>query len=461
MKARGLSSSGGGKERLKAAVRLAWRALSARTLSLWLLLALAFLSALGTLFPQRPSSTPFTGTGAAEWESALQERYGPGLASALGRLGLLDLYRAPLFRGVLVALVVNGLACTFARWPGQWRILRARPRPASPPEPFPSGVWVARVALPGRADEVEAVVREACRRVGFRPRLERLGAAVAFVAEQGRWTALGTLVEHLGLAVVAVGLILGMVQGARARTPPLTAGQEYPLPWTPDLALRVQEFRIERYPDGQARAYFLRVAVQKDEGPGVPQTLQLGAPASLPGGGLAFFYGYGPAVRLDVYGADGRTLLSGVSLPLSPSASLALPDGTSLVVERMAGLSGQYHLQRWQGGTLLAEATGPADGSLPLGDLEVRVAPDWYVVLDVARDPGFPWVVAGVLAALAGAGAALGGRWRQVRGFWREGELLLWTRASGDGSLGVRAWERLVREAALAGGGEPGEVPRP
>lgn len=461
MKPRGLSSSGGGEKRLEAAVRLAWRALSARTLSLWLLLALAFLSALGTLFPQHSLSVVLTGEGAIEWEAALQAKHGPALASLLSRLGLLDLHTTPLFRAVLVALVINGLACTLARWPGQWQILRARARPALPPEPFPSGMWVARVALPGSTD-VEAAIREACRRVGFRPRVECLGAAVAFVAERGRWAALGTLVEHLGLAVVAVGLVLGVVQGARARTPPLAMGQEYPLPWVSDLALRVQEFRIERYPDGRARAYLLQMAVEREEeGAGATQTLQLGSPASLPGQGLAFFYGYGPAVRLNVYGAVGEPLLSGVSLPLAPSASFLLPGGASLVVERVAGLSGQYHVQRWEGGTLVAGATGPAESALPLGDLEVLITPDWYVVLEVTRDPGFPWVVAGVLMALAGAAVALGGRWRQVRGLGWEGELLLWTRASGDGSLGPRAWERLVREAALAGGGEPVEVLRP
>ncbi|MGC8838298.1 MAG: cytochrome c biogenesis protein ResB, partial [Anaerolineae bacterium] len=433
-----------------------WRVLSARSLSLWLLLALAFLSALGTLFPQRPPGPGPAGGGAAEWEVALQARYGPGLASLFSRLGILDLYHTPLFRAVLAALVVNGLACTLARVPSQWRVLRAQPRPAPPPEPFPPGVWTVRVPLPSGADAAEVAVREACQRVGLRPRVERLGGAVAVVAERGRWTTLGSLVGHLALLAVAVGLVLAGAQGTWARTPPLTMGQEYPLPWSPDLALRVQEFRIERYSNGRPRAYFVQVAVaHRDGGPGAAQMLQLGVPASLPGGGLAFFYGYGPAVRLDVYGADGGALLSGASLPLAPSATLPLPDGTSLVVERGAGLPDQYHVQRWESGALVAEVAGQAEVMLSLGDLSVRIAPDWYVVLEVARDPGFPWVVAGVIAALAGAGVALGGRWRQVRGFWREGELLLWTRGAGAGSLGARAWQRLVREMALAGGGKP------
>ena len=456
MKATSPSSPQGARAGLEAVARGAWRVLSAESLSLWLLLALAFLSALGTLVPQWPPSAALAGEGAAEWAAALEARYGPRLAFFFRALGLLDLYGTPLFRAVLVALVANGLACTLARWRTQWRILRARPRPAPPPDPFPPGVRVARVALSGGAAAGEAAVRAACRCVGLRPRVERLGEAGAFVAERGRWTASGTLLGHLGLVLVAVGLALGLAWGERARTPPLAGGQEYALPWAPDVALRVQEFRIERYPDGHARAYLLQVAVTHG-GTEAVREVRLGAPATLPGGNLAFLYGYGPAVRLDVRGADGTPLLSSVSQPLAPSASLALPDGTSLVVERASGLPGQVHVQRWRDGALEAEGTGPAGEPLALGDLEVRATLDWYVVLDVSQDPGFPWVVAGVLVALAGAGVALGGRWRQVRGFWREGELVLWTREAGSGSLGARAWERLVREATLACGGPPGE----
>ncbi|MGQ9567671.1 MAG: cytochrome c biogenesis protein ResB [Anaerolineae bacterium] len=445
-----------------AVARGAWGILSARSLSLWLLLALAFLSALGTWFPQRPPSAALPSEGFAEWEAALQARYGAGLASFLERLGLLDLYSTPLFLAVVAALVVNGLACTLARWRTQWRILGTQPRPSPPPEPFPPGMWAVRVAFSGGANAGEAAAREACRRVGLRPRVERVGAAGAFVAERGRWTALGTLLAHLGLAVVAAGLALGAAQGARVRTPPLAPGQGYPLPWDQNVNLHVQDFRIERYPTGSPRAYLLRVAVTREgEAVGTVQELRLGVPASLPGGGLAFLYGYGPAVRLDVRRADGKgrhspaPVLSHAYLPLVSPHSLTLPDGTSLVVERAVGIPGQYHLQRWRGDVLVAEGTGPAGAALALGDLEVQVAPDWYVVLELTRDPGFPWVVAGVLAALAGAGVALGGRWRQVRGFWQEGELVLWTRGAGGGSLGPRAWQRLVREVVLASGGQP------
>lgn len=448
------------KKGLEIVVRRAWQVLSARSLSPWLLLALAFLSALGTLFPQRPPSAALPSEGIAEWEATLQARYGAGLASFLTRSGLLDLFGTPLFLAVVAALVVNGLACTLARWRTQWRILRARPRPSPPPEPFPPGVWGVRVAFSGGADAGEAAARKACRRVGLRPRVERVGAAGAFVAERGRWTALGTLLAHLGLAVVAAGLALGAAQGARVRTPPLVSGQGYPLPWDQNVSLHVQDFRIERYPTGSPRAYLLQVAVTREgEAVGTVRELRLGTPASLPGGGLAFLYGYGPAVWVDVRGADGKgrngVVLSRASLPLVPSYSLTLPDGTSLVVERAAGLPDQYRLQRWKGDVLMAEGTGSAGAALALGDLEVQIAPDWYVVLELTRDPGFPWLAAGVLAALAGAGVALGGRWRQVRGFWQEGELVLWTRGAGGGSLGPRAWQRLVREVVLASGGQP------
>ncbi|MBC7223872.1 MAG: cytochrome c biogenesis protein ResB, partial [Anaerolineae bacterium] len=356
---------------------------------------------------------------------------------------------------VLVALAANGLACTPARVPGRWRVARGRARPGPPPRPLPPGMRAARFRAPGDGLQVEAILHRACRAAGLRPQVRQLGRAGALAAERGRWTALGTVAAHLALAVVGVGLLLTATQGERSRTPPLAPGQAHVLPWQPATSLHVREFRIDRYPDGRPRAYRLEVALAQGSGPAGPaREMALGAPAPLPGGGQAYLYGYGPAVQVEVRDRTGAVLLSGASVPLAPSASAALPDGRTLLMERATVGPGSYHVQVWEGGDLVAEGTGQARTPIALEDLEVILSPAQYVVLELVRDPGYPWVVGGVVAGLAGAAVALAGRWQQVCAFWQEGELLLWAPRSGSGRSGERAWQRLVREIS-ASMGEP------
>lgn len=436
------------------AAQVLWRVLTSRTLSLVLLLALAILAVLGTVFPQRPSGPGFAGQAVEEWQAALRGKYGPGMTALLQRLGLVDLYRTPLFQAVLAALAANGLACTLGRVPGRWRVLRGWARPAPPPQPFPPGLRVARFRATGEGPQVEAVVRRACRAVGLHPQVQQLGRGGALVAERGRWTALGTVVAHLALAVVGVGLFLTATQGERLRTPPLAPGQAHALPWKPEVLLQVLEFHIDRYPDGRPRAYRLEVALVQGQGAaGSAREMSLGAPAPLPGGGRAYLYGYGPAVQVEARARTGEVLLAGSSLPLAPSASASLPDGRTLLVERATVGPGTYHVQVWRGETLVGEGAGQARTPIALEGLEVTLLPAQYVVLELARDPGYPWVVGGVVAGLAGAAVAMAGRRQQLSAFWQEGELLLWTRESGSGSLGVRAWQRLVGEVSVSMGG--------
>jgi len=430
--------------------RAAWRGLGSESLAVWLLLATALLALLGTCLPQSPWLAGHDAAEAARWYAAVESRYGPSWADLLQRLGLLDLYHSRLFLGTLGLLTLSGLVCTVQRVGRQWRIFRARPRPAMPRGDVGEEGLVARIVFRGDSALAERAVRGACRKARLRVRFGPAEEGVPFVAEGERWFALGTVVAHLGLVLVALGLLLGALAGFRVRTPPVAAGQAYPLPSVAGVSLFVGELEIERYADGQPRAYQVPVALLGEDGRvWEGGWVRLGAPLSLPGGVAAYLYAFGPAVQVSFAGVPG---MEERAIALAPTGSTPLGGGRWLVVAR-APEPGRYHVQLWEGDELLEEGTGAAEEILDLAGVPVRLTPSRYVILELVRDPGFPWVVAGALLGLVGAAAALGVRWRLVRGYWRDGELVLWARASGVGSPGPRTWSRLIQEVAAAGQG--------
>ena len=77
-------------------------------LTIFLLILLAILSIIGTVITQNAATEAYI------------ERYGEGLYEVLDFFGLFDMYHSWWFSTILVALVVNLVACSLNRFPGVW-----------------------------------------------------------------------------------------------------------------------------------------------------------------------------------------------------------------------------------------------------------------------------------------------------------------------------------------------------
>src|SRR6266508_2166680 len=119
--------------------------------ALVLLLALASASIFGSLFPQQNISPQRVQEYAADH---------PALASLLDRLGMFDVFGAPWFMAIYLALLTALVACLVPRITAYLRLLRARPHP--PPaaaRPLPQLRQLPHGRLPGagrRADQPDA-----------------------------------------------------------------------------------------------------------------------------------------------------------------------------------------------------------------------------------------------------------------------------------------------------------------
>jgi cytochrome c biogenesis protein len=160
-----------------------WSFFSRMNLTVWLILALACVAAMGTLFPQMPYS--LDAAEEAAWLLRAQERYGT-LTHTLNSRGIFQIYRSGWFVVPYGLLMLNTLICTLNRLPGTWRAY-AKPRTRLAGRLFQR--MPHHVTLP--ADSLEQVRRDLTRR-GFAVRVEREETSFLY-ADRFRLARLGTL----------------------------------------------------------------------------------------------------------------------------------------------------------------------------------------------------------------------------------------------------------------------------
>jgi cytochrome c biogenesis protein ResB len=176
--------------------------------------------------------------------------------------GAFGWFRAPRFLAGLALLAAATLACTLNRWRGVWQRAFHRPVRCSDVA-LESGPYTARLeALP----EVDPgrVVRACLEGRGFGVRTAKAvttnHTVVYLRGDRNRLGALGTLVTHLGVLLLALGAALSGTAGWReeiAVGPGVTAEIGHGT----DLTVRNAGFAVERYADGSVAGYEAQVTL--------------------------------------------------------------------------------------------------------------------------------------------------------------------------------------------------------
>lgn len=178
--------------------RWMWRQLTSMRTALLLLFGLAVASVPGSILPQRQVNP----VAVLEFR-----RDNPGLGSFYNALGLFDVFGAPWFAAIYLALLVSLIGCIVPRTFQHVRALRARP-PAAPrnldrmPEHRSFTTSSAPTAVLASAKEVLKAGRF---------RVVDDGSSLA--AERGYLREVGNLVFHLAVVVVLLGAAIGTLFG--------------------------------------------------------------------------------------------------------------------------------------------------------------------------------------------------------------------------------------------------------
>jgi cytochrome c biogenesis protein len=183
----------------------AWRQLTSMRVALILLFLLAVAAIPGSVVPQREVNP----LAVADFRDR-----NPALAQWYDRLGLFDVYSAPWFAAIYLALIVSLVGCIVPRSFQHWRAARAEP-PAAPRRLSRMPVY-RRFETDAASVDVLAAARTELGARRFRVRQSPDGASDSVAAEAGQLRETGNLVFHLAVVIVLVAVAVGSLFGYRA-----------------------------------------------------------------------------------------------------------------------------------------------------------------------------------------------------------------------------------------------------
>ena len=278
-----------------------WREFRSMRTALVLLLALATAAIFGSLFPQKNISPQRVQQYAGEH---------PALASALDRLGLFDVFGAPWFMAIYLALLTALVACLVPRVTAYLRLLRTRPhRPRPQLDRYRN---FASFRTTASAEQAVHLTGQVLRRRRFRLAAHAPGE---LSAEKGYLREAASLLFHVSFLVLLVGLAYGkgfgyrgqasIIEGetwadARINYDAFTPGRYFSVDALPPFSLRLDDFSNSFYDDLTPREYASRLVALDAEGRQTQaQKVTVNRPMTVDG--VRVFqsdYGYAPVVRV-------------------------------------------------------------------------------------------------------------------------------------------------------------------
>jgi cytochrome c biogenesis protein len=294
------------------ALRQAWREFRSMRTALVLLLAIGVAAIFGSLFPQQNISP-----------QRVQQYFDqhPGLAPVLDRLGMFDVFGAPWFMAIYLALLTALTACLVPRLSAYLRLVRARPHQPRPRlDHYRNYVSFQASASPEQASEV---VRRVLGRRRFRVASHGSGE---LAAEKGYLREAGSLVFHVSFLLLLLGLAYGkgfgyrgqatIVEGdtwadARINYDAFTPGRFFTTGDLPQFSLRLDDFSNSFYDNLTPKQYASRLTALNSAGRATEaQKVTVNRPMTVDG--VRVFqsdYGYAPVVR--VRSPSGEVLQDG------------------------------------------------------------------------------------------------------------------------------------------------------
>jgi len=269
--------------------------------ALVLLLALATAAIFGSLFPQENLSPQRVQQYASDH---------PTLAPLLDRLGMFDVFGAPWFMAIYLALLTALVACLVPRITTYVRLQRARPHPPRPLlDRYHNHASFQAAVSPEQAVQV---TRRVLKRRRYRLAAHGRGE---LSAEKGYLREAGSLLFHLSFLVLLVGLAFGkgfgyrgqatVIEGetwadARINYDAFSPGRYFGVDDLPPFSLRLDDFSNTFHDNLTPKEYASHLTALDMEGHRTQaQKVTVNRPMTVDG--VRVFqsdYGYAPVVRI-------------------------------------------------------------------------------------------------------------------------------------------------------------------
>lgn len=288
---------------------LIWGICVSTRVALLLILTIALACLAGALIAQAPSEMLRSPDAMRTWVERVRPRYGV-LTDLFQLVGLFGVFQTAWFRALLGLLTVNIVLCSVNRLPAIWHQVFGRP--VWPRDGlFERGEPRQVVTLVGQTTEAATLLaRRALRRGGYRL-VERPADDPAqrhLYADRFRLMRFGTLLTHSALVLVLAAAVaggpLGFFEESGFAVP---VGSTREVGHNTGLAVSVEDYADEYYPDGRPRDYRSELVLY-DQGREVAhQTVRVNEPLVYQGVRFHQSY-YGQAAVVAVKDQNGTAL---------------------------------------------------------------------------------------------------------------------------------------------------------
>jgi cytochrome c biogenesis protein len=237
------------------------------------------LAAIGSCFPQLPSSIETDPTNFSLWQTQARMRYG-AFVDMLTSAGAFHFFHSPLFLLSLAVLVVSTLICTLDRWKALWRRTFLHEISYSDAT-FQTTPYTAKLAGKGDTD-LSKILRKHLEDHGFRIRSKTDHGSLHIRGDRNRIALLATLISHLAVVLLFVGTLLSAALGWREEFI-IEPDQWTTIPHHPGTVVRYEGFTIERYPDNGVADYEVKIVITNEIGEIVRGIVRLNKPLNYHG----------------------------------------------------------------------------------------------------------------------------------------------------------------------------------
>lgn len=296
-----------------------WGMLSSVPMALWLMAILTAVCVVGSLVPQ------------VEPPESYVKRYGAFLGGIVNALQLRDLYHAWWFHLLLTLICLNLILSSINRVE---KVLARYYRPILPfdPQLTRPGSPTRTVTFSGDLEGGRAGLSALLGKMGYRVASHANGRYAYLYADRFRLSVWGSFVAHLGILLLAVGVLYGHFPGVGfKRNLTIVEGERI---FLPEGAFTVQLDRFEAKWDEMRRplAYQSRVTILENESKVAEGGVEVNHPLAHKGITL-YQASFGIAgVRLAVTGQDGKRQIQEVRFSQRPFFPLDHGKGTRWLV---------------------------------------------------------------------------------------------------------------------------------
>ena len=384
-----------------------WRFFSSVKLAIVLILSIVATAIIGTVIQQ--------GLPVEEYV----QHYGASTYKFLNFFDLFDMYHSWWFELILILFIVNVTVCSFERLPAIFKMV-SKPKLKIPIEKINAFKEKETISYSGKKEELLRVLTARLKDIYKQPVYTKSEEGDFLYLEKGRIARFGPYITHLSLIIIFIGVLIGsflgfdayvnLVPGDSTSIVRTTRGnKDITLPFI----IKCNNFNVEFYDSGMPRAYKSDLSLFNGGHQVAGKVIDVNKPLTY--GGITIYqasYGHAGPSNFEIVLTDSRNKQDDISLSLNQL--FHVQDDTSIAVLDYSSnyqgfgptiLVGVYKGKKLQGTSIYLKKYPDFHGSENIINYKIKfinAQESYYTGLQVAKDPGAPYVATGAIVLIIG-----------------------------------------------------------